>query len=321
MSLMILGVLALLIAVWVVVTQPLLSESQAKDAVSVDPARLEAHVRTLSEVLSPRDAACLQNLDRVAAYVREEFEQARGQVSEQTYEVEGETYCNVIALFGPETEERIVVVAHYDAAGPGPGADDNASGVAGLIELAGLLVKTPLPLRVELVASALEEPPFFRTPLMGSAIHASSLKGQGVKVRIMVSLEMIGFFSDAPQSQGFPISILRFFYPTWGNFAAVVGKLGQGSAVRRVKKAMRGASTLPVYSINAPRLVPGIDFSDHLNYWDAGYRAVMITDTAFYRNPAYHTFQDTPDTLDYGRMALVVQGVYAAVLASAREPL
>ena len=203
---------------------------------------------------------------------------------------------------------------------PLPGADDNASGVAGLIELAYLLGKTSLPVRVELVAFTLEEPPFFRTPFMGSAIHAASLKKQGVKVRIMFALEMIGFFSDASHSQGFPLSILRLFYPSQGNFIAVVGKLGQGSVVRRVKQAMRGPSLLPVYSINAPRFVPGIDFSDHLNYWEAGYEAVMITDTAFYRNQGYHTLQDTPDTLDYERMAMVVQGVYAAILASARQP-
>lgn len=112
--------------------------------------------------------------------------------------------------------------------------------------------------------------------------------------------------------------MLGAFYPSEGNFIAVVGKLFDGSQVRRIKKAMRGASPLPVYSINAPRWLPGVDFSDHKNYWDAGYNAVMITDTAFYRNPFYHTKYDSPETLDYKRMAMVVQGMYAAVLAMAR---
>jgi hypothetical protein len=134
----------------------------------------------------------------------------------------------------------------------------------------------------------------------------------------MFSLEMIGYFTDAINSQSFPLSILAAFYPSQGNFIAVVGKLDQGLVVRRVKKAMRSASPLPVYSIAAPRFLPGIDFSDHLNYWQAGYDAVMITDTAFYRNKNYHTLQDTPDTLDYRRMAMVVQGVYEAVLAFAQ---
>ncbi len=154
---------------------------------------------------------------------------------------------------------------------------------------------------------------------MGSAIRAASLREQGVRVRLMVSLEMIGFFSDAPRSQSFPIFPLRLFYPSEGNFIAVVGNLGQGAAVRRVKGAIRDATPLPVYSFNAPGFMPGVDLSDHLNYWKAGYPAVMLTDTAFYRNPAYHTAEDTPDTLDYEQMARVVQGVYAAVLALARE--
>jgi Zn-dependent M28 family amino/carboxypeptidase len=189
--------------------------------------------------------------------------------------------------------------------------------VAGLIELAHLLGKESLQTRVELVAFTLEEPPYFRTQYMGSAVHAAALKRQNVPVRLMLSLEMIGYFTDAPDSQSFPLSVLRYFYPSQGNFIAVIGKIGQGSLTRRVKRAMRGASELPVYSLNAPVGVAGIDFSDHLNYWNAGYQAAMITDTAFYRNPNYHSSGDTPNTLDYKRMALVVQGVCAAVRAEA----
>ena len=124
--------------------------------------------------------------------------------------------------------------------------------------------------------------------------------------------------TDAPNSQHFPFALLGLFYPSRGNFIAVVGKFGQGSAVRRVKRAMREASALPVYSINAPSFVAGIDFSDHLNYWQAGYDAVMITDTSFYRNRNYHTANDKPETLDYQRLAMAIQGLYAAVLAIAQ---
>ena len=309
---------ALLAGVWAYVTQPL-PGSPTVDAgtVTVSPERLETHVRALSERFAPRDFTHPENLDRAAAYVREELARAGGTVSEQTYEVNGTTYRNVVASFGPDTRERVVVGAHYDAAGPLPAADDNASGVAGLIELAHLLGGARLPLRVELVAYSLEEPPFFRTPHMGSAVHAASLRREGVPVRAMLSLEMIGYFTDAPGSQQFPLGILRWIYPSEGNFIAVIGKLGGGSLVRRVKRAMRRASPLPVHSLNGPRWVPGIDFSDHASYWDAGYAAVMITDSAFYRNPYYHTARDTPGTLDYARMALVVQGVYGAVLALA----
>lgn len=294
------------------VTQPVWGRRGDRSG-SVDPERLEAHVRTLSEKLSPRDESRPESLDRVAAYIRREFESARGRPSEQTYQVGARTYRNVIATFGAETRERIVVGAHYDAAGPLPGADDNASGVAGLIELAHLLGKGNPPVKVELVAYTLEEPPFFRSEYMGSAVHARALKKEGAQVRAMFSLEMIGYFSDAPGSQRFPISLLRLFYPTEGNFISVVGKVGQGLLVRRIKGAMLEASSLPVYSISAPRSIPGVDFSDHRNYWEAGYPAVMITDTAFYRNPHYHTAADTAEKLDYKRMAQVVEGVHAAV--------
>jgi hypothetical protein len=135
----------------------------------------------------------------------------------------------------------------------------------------------------------------------------------------MLSLEMIGYFSDAPQSQHFPAAIFSAFYPSTGNFISVVGRMSDWSLVRRTKSAMRNASPLPVYSINAPAFIAGIDFSDQLNYWHAGYNAVMITDTAFYRNPNYHTALDTADKLDYKRMAMVVEGVSAAVIELARQ--
>jgi Zn-dependent M28 family amino/carboxypeptidase len=308
-------VLGLIISAWALITRPVLSNIESVNLPPIDPARLETHVRMLSETFFPRNETHPENLDRAAAYIRQEFKQAQARVSEQTYEARGKTYRNVMAMFGPETKERIVIGAHYDAAGEMPGADDNASGVAGLIELARLFGQRPPQMLTELVAFTLEEPPQFHTAKMGSAIHAASLKQQGVSVRAMIALEMIGCFNDAAGSQGFPNPVLKLLYPSTGNFIAVVSKLDQGSLVRRVKRAMRGATPLPVYSINAPRFVPGIDFSDHLNYWEAGYDAVMITDTAFYRNPRYHTPQDTPQTLDYQRMAMVVQGVYAVALA------
>ncbi|MBI3933817.1 MAG: DUF2817 domain-containing protein, partial [Acidobacteria bacterium] len=212
----------------------------------------------------------------------------------------------------------------YDAFGELPAADDNASGVAGLIELAALLGKASLPLRVELVAYTLEEPKtidgdgLFRT-VGGSAVHAEFLKERGVQVRLMLSLEMIGYFSNAEGSQGYPSRIFRLFYPSPGNFLMVVGRLQDGVLARQVKKAMRSASPLPVYSLNAPASLEGIDWSDHYSYWKRDYPALMITDTALNRNREYHKAGDTADRLDFTRMAMVVQGVYAAVLQSAED--
>jgi hypothetical protein len=319
MLLVVLIISLLLIGVWFWVTQPLLSSARPNVERTVDPSRLQAHVRKLSIELSPRDESHIENLDRVADYIKNEFSQITTFVSEQGYRVQNKSYRNVIARFGPETGERIIVGAHYDTAGPLPGADDNASGVAALIELARLLGRQAPALQVELVAFSLEEPPYFRTTGMGSSVHAESLRQQSVRVRAMFSLEMIGCFSDAHNSQHFPVGLLGAFYPSTGNFIAVVGRLGDWSLARRTKAAMRNAAPLPVYSINAPSFVPGIDFSDQLNYWHAGYNAVMITDTAFYRNLNYHTAQDTEEKLDYKRMAMVVEGVFAAVTELAKE--
>jgi peptidase M28-like protein/PH (Pleckstrin Homology) domain-containing protein len=308
----------LIFALCLYVTQPLIGGANITAPVSVDSTKLETHVRALSQSFVPRDESHPENLDRCAAYIRQEFERANARVSEQPYTVDGKTYRNVIAHFGPESKEMVVVGAHYDTAGPLPGADDNASGVAGLLELARLLGNRQLPMSAELVAYTLEEPPFFRSEHMGSAMHAKALKREGAVVRVMFSLEMIGYFSDARDSQRFPISAFSLFYPTEGNFISVVGKIGDGMLVRRIKKAMTGATILPVYSINAPRQLPGVDLSDHLNYWRAGYPAVMITDTAFYRNANYHTLDDTAERLDYRRMGQAVEGVYAAVIDMTR---
>jgi hypothetical protein len=312
-------VAVVLVGTWFWITQPLLSSATPNPERIVDPSRLQAHVHKLSGELGPRDESHIENLERVAAYIKDEFSQTTPFVSEQPYRVQGKSYRNVIARFGPETGERIIVGAHYDTAGPLPGADDNASGVAGLIELARMLGRQPPALRVELVAFTLEEPPYFRTTGMGSSVHAESLRQQNVQVRAMFSLEMIGCFSDARNSQGFPVGVLGALYPSTGNFISVVGGLSDWSLVRRTKGAMRNASPLPVYSINAPSFVTGVDFSDQLNYWHAGYNAVMITDTAFYRNRYYHTAEDTEEKLDYKRMAMVVEGVFAAVSELARQ--
>ena len=193
-----------------------------------------------------------------------------------------------------------------------------------LIELARMLQGNSLPIRVDLVAYALEEPLSagalgnFRTPDGGSAVHAASLKAEGARVRLMFSIETVGYYSDEKDSQDFPISLLKYFYPTQGNYILIVSRLGEMSVVRRVKNAMRAATSLAVYSINAPATVEGIDYSDHFNYWKNDYPAVMITDTAFNRNKAYHTAGDTADRLDYNRLAMVTQSIHSAVLAVAR---
>lgn len=278
---------------------------------AVSARQLEQHVRHFSEDLHPRNHEHIENLERAADYIQASLKASGAAVSNQDVRVEGTRYRNVIARFGPASGPVLVIGAHYDTHGDTPGADDNASGVAGLLELARLLGRSPPPRAIELVAYTLEEPPHFRTEHMGSARHARSMKEAHRDVELMLSLEMIGYFSDQPGSQRFPYSVFAWLYPHQGNFIALVGKLDHFALMRKVKAAMAGATSLPVRSINAPPTLQGIDFSDHLNYWKEGMPAIMVTDTAFLRNSNYHRVEDTFEKLDYGRMAKVVQGVFA----------
>jgi hypothetical protein len=285
--------------------------------VEVDAAALRGHVETLAGGrFAPRDVDHPEQLEQAATWIAVELRRVGASVREQVYQVDGRTYRNVLADFGPETSERIVVGAHYDTAGDQPGADDNASGVAGVLELARLLAAHRPPLRVELAAWTLEEPPTFRTRNMGSAVHAAALAAAGTRVRLAISVEMIGAFSDEKGSQHYPTG-LGFFYPSTANFVAVVGKWGQGAAVSEVARGLRSGSSLPVETLAAPSFVTGVDFSDHRSFWAHGVDAVMVTDTSFFRNARYHTTADRPETLDYARMAQVVKGLHCAVQAVA----
>ncbi len=276
-------------------------------------------VHKLSVDLVPRDFSHPDNLDQAAEYIADKLATCARSVRHQTFDVGGTTYRNVIASFGPDTHHRIVVGAHYDAVETTPGADDNASAVAGLIALAAMMSRVSLPIRVDLVAYALEEPPHFGTANMGSAHHAASLAEEGVHVVAMICLEMIGYYDDRPDSQSYPVPGMQIVYGTKGNFISVVGRTNQILLVNRVARAMRDAAPLRVEKIAAPSLVPGIDFSDHRNYWECGFPAVMVTDTAFYRNDQYHLAGDTMDRLDFDRMADVVTGVRNAVLVLAGD--
>lgn len=306
------GVAVVLGLIWVVLAQPSCRWNAASDQ-RVDPARLQAHVVALSKEFRPRDFRHPENLDRCAGYIARHFEQAGAAVEFQPFTVAGREYRNVIARFGTGPGPRVIVGAHYDACGDMPGADDNASGVAALIELAFLLGRQPAARNVELVAYSLEEPPTFRTDSMGSAVHARSVAAAKTNILGVIVLEMVGTFSDRWGSQAYPSPMLHLLYPNRGNFIGVIGRWDQGRWIKTVKAGMQGRTALPVRSIRAPPQVPGIDLSDHLNYWPLGIPALMVTDTAYLRNPAYHTPDDTADKLDYNRMAAAVVALHAAL--------
>jgi len=287
--------------------------------IQVNIENLRRDVQTLAAIVPPRNARNVASLDESAKYIIEEFRRTGGRVEIQRFTQDGEEYKNVICSFGPELGERIIVGAHYDVWGNLPGADDNASGVAGLLELCRLVqsLKTELKCRTDFVAYTLEEGQWFKHPFArhyGSYIHAKSLSQARISVRAMICLEMIGYFSDRPNSQKYPLPFMRWSYPDKGNFIAVVGKWGQGWLVQKVKETLTASSKVPVESLTAMSFVPGIGSSDHQSYWKFDYPAIMITDTGYLRSKNYHKPSDMPDTLDYDTMAEVVEGLYATII-------
>lgn len=276
------------------------------------------HIRHSLELITgtplPRQYRNTAVLDTVASRIEQEFSHYSGKVYRQTYTAKGRSYQNIIASFGPAQAERIIVGAHYDVCGNQEGADDNASGVAGIMELARLLKDSSLQYRIDLVAYTLEEPPFFNTAEMGSYIHAKSLYDSGIAVKGMVSLEMIGYFSDTAGSQDYPLFPLKWFYGDTGNYITVIQKSSCGDFAKQFKAYAFGNNSILTKSFRAPSFAGGVNLSDHKNYWHFGYSAVMVTNTAFFRNQQYHKTGDRVATLDIRRMALVIDGVFRTLL-------
>ena len=279
---------------------------------------LQAWVEYLALDVGPRPWSRPARLMKVAVELESRFADLGFAVQIQPFLYRGNEYANVIAF--PPGEEPfspgplLIVGAHYDTVPGSPGADDNASGIAGLMELARLVAADP-PAGIRLVAFSLEEPPAYRSRHMGSYVFARACRRNGVRLRGMICLEMLGFFTDRPGSQKFPFFFMDRFYPTVGNFIALAGNRRSGPWIESVKKAFVQGSSVPVESISAPAIVIGVDFSDHWSFYKFGYQAVMVTDTAFYRNPNYHRSSDLPHTLDYVRMAGVVDGLSHGVLS------
>ena len=283
--------------------------------VKISKENLYKHVESLVNTPQPRNFYNVASLDSAAAYIKAQFEEFGYTPEEQVFTVEGREYRNIIALIGPENTRRIVIGAHYDVCGDQDGADDNASAVAGLLELARVAKEhdSLLTNQIEFVAYTLEEPPNFGSKTMGSYVHAKSLKDKNVDVEVMICLEMIGYFTDE-KTQRYPLPLMGLFYPKQGNFIAVVGNGKSKQYIKKVRDAIRNNSTIVCRSLTAPSFVTGVDFSDHRNYWKFGYKALMITDTSFYRNLNYHTIYDTIDTLDFEKMAEVVKGVAGFII-------
>lgn len=282
---------------------------------TADKERLIRHVESLAAIQPPRNPENRESLDRTSEYIFRRWEEAGLSPRFQDFQVRGLKYRNVLVNYGPLHGPRLVLGAHYDVCGDTPGADDDASGVAAILELGRLLAtqKPKLPFGIEMAAYTLEEPPFFGTSDMGSHHHARLLSETGVKVKLMLNLEMIGYFSDEPGSQEVPHG-QEGIYPSVGNFVLVVGAGGDPALTGKVQDELARNCECPVQSIHFPYTDGLAGMSDQSNFWKFGFPALMVSDSNFYRNPHYHKPSDLPETLDYTRMTQVVDALYRFLL-------
>ena len=272
--------------------------------------RLREHVTYLADRVGERHLWRYEALSAAAEYIRRSFEKQGFTVRPLEYEIDGRSVANLeVEIPGASLPEELVIVgAHYDTVPDCPGANDNASGVAALLELARIYAERSTKRTLRFVAFVNEEPPFFQTSRMGSRVYARELKERGENVAAFLSLETIGFYSDEPGSQNYPAPF-GMMYPDRGNFIGFVGNTASRSLVRRCVKSFRSHTPFPSEGIAAPGAVPGVGWSDQWSFWQEGFPGIMVTDTAPYRYPCYHEADDTPDRLDYESTARVTAGI------------
>jgi Zn-dependent M28 family amino/carboxypeptidase len=275
---------------------------------------LTQHVEHIAGEIGERNVIIYDALQKTARYIEDSFNRQGYKVTSQEYTVQMRKVRNLIAEIPGETRqgEIVVIGAHYDSVYECPGADDNASGVAALLELARILKDSHPARTLRLVAFVNEEPPWFRTNNMGSLVYADAVHARKENIVAAISLETIGTYSDVEGSQQYPDGF-KSFYPSKGNFIAFVGDLSSRRLVRDSIRSFRKVEPFPSEGSSAPGWILGVGWSDHWSFWQAGYQAIMVTDTAPFRNDNYHQRTDTADTLDYERMARVVHGLAAVV--------
>ncbi len=258
-------------------------------------------------------------LTRAADYIQASFAEYGYSPEPQAFQVSGKRVSNLGATLNGTSRARDIVVvgAHYDSVSGSPGANDNATGVAAVLELARRLSRTPRSRTIRFVAVVNEEPPFFQTAQMGSVVYANAAKTRGDRIIGMLSLETMGYYSDEKGSQAYPAPV-AMLYPDVANFIGFVANLGSARLLMKARRAFKARTSFPLQSAAIPATIPGVGWSDHWAFWQAGYAAMMVTDTALYRYPWYHTAEDTPDKIDYEKLAHLVDGLQAVVEALAR---
>ncbi len=277
-------------------------------------AALENHVRQLAEKIGGRSVVAERGLAQAVDYIGAQFSSAGFACRTQTFEVHGVPCRNLeIELAGGALSNEIVVIgAHYDSVLAEPAANDNASGVAVLLELARLSADMHPARTLRFVAFVNEEPPYFQTEQMGSLVYARACQARGERITAMLALETMGCYSEAENSQHYPPPF-HLLYPDRGNFIGFIGNLGSRSLVRQCVRSFRAHAQFPSEGGALPGFITGVGWSDHWAFWQVGYPGVMVTDTAPFRYPHYHLASDTPDKLDYARLARVTLGLRAVI--------
>lgn len=283
---------------------------------------LRRHVEVLAGEIGERNVRRPRALAAAEDYIAREWSSQGYEVATQRYVAAGVDCANVeVVIPGESAPEQIIAVgAHYDTVEGSPGADDNASAVSALLEISRVLAHARPARTLKLAAFVNEEPPFFFWGSMGSGVYARAARQRGDDIRAMFSLEMLGCYSDVPGSQSYP-PLLKYFYPSRGDFIAFVSNLRSRRVLKAAVAAFQASSRFPCESAALPSWIPGVGWSDQLSFWRAGYPGIMITDTAFHRNPDYHCPTDTPDKLDYRRLAQVTEGLAGAFARLSSVPL
>ena len=283
--------------------------------------QLRRHVCYLADRIGERNVFRPAQLQATAEYLAEIWHQQGYQTTHQHYRVAGVDSSNLeITLPGTTHPEQLLLVgAHYESVQGSPGANDNGSGIAALLALSGALAACRPRRSLRFVAFTNEEPPFFHTRHQGSFVYAKAARRRGDDIRLMIALETVGSYSDRPGSQHYP-PLFRLCYPDRANFIAFVSNFRSRRAMRELVHAFRAATDFPCEHVAISAMVPGVAWSDHLSFWRHRYRAVMVTDTAFYRYPYYHSHEDKPDKLDYTRFAAMTNGLLGALATLADIP-
>ena len=277
-------------------------------------ARLRAHVEMLAGTIGERNLWSYGALEQAAQYISTQLTANGYTPRRQTFELAKLPLSNVEAVLEGTTRgaEIVVVGAHYDTVVGCPGANDNATGVAAVLELAQRFSRRPQPRTIRYVAFVNEEPPFFQTAHMGSAVYANALRLRDERVVGMLSLETMGYYSEEKGSQRYPAPVATL-YPDVGNFIGFVANVASARLLWRARRAFKRRTSFPLQSAAVPAAIPGVGWSDHWAFWQAGYPAMMVTDTAPFRYRWYHTADDTPEKIDYERLTQVVDGLEAVI--------